>query len=197
MPYMPPSEASFSLPCLLFAAITQGGVDEVGGLDIDVGDQGGSDSNLVKKCWGPGTPAPQWLADDHCTPHTHALIPTSRTPSPLRWQWMKQCLLLDDSCCCCCGSILWSHVLCNHLRRTYRRLFPTNISGVTAARDDPAQIDPQQLLDPPTLYWLQLVLWDLTLLTPDIVFPPKIKPQLFTVNQSPEHLPTINFIGSE
>ena len=40
MPYMPPSEASFSLPCLLFAAITQGGVDEVGGLDIDVGDQG-------------------------------------------------------------------------------------------------------------------------------------------------------------
>ena len=94
MPYMPPSEASFSLPCLLFAAITQGGVDEVGGLDIDVGDQGGSDSNLVKKCWGPGTPAPQWLADDHCTPHTHALIPTSRTPSPLRWQWMKQCFLM-------------------------------------------------------------------------------------------------------
>ena len=55
---------------------------------------GGSDSNLVKKCWGPGTPAPQWLADDHCTPRTHALIPTSRTPSPLRWQWMKQCFLM-------------------------------------------------------------------------------------------------------
>ena len=35
-----------------------------------------------------------------------------------------------------------SDVRCNHLRRTQRPLFPTNISGVDAIRDDPTQIDP-------------------------------------------------------
>ena len=67
----------------------------------------------------------------------------------------------------CKTRVLWSHVLCNHLRRTYRRLFLLNISGVTAVGDDPPQIDlPPTLHQLHPLYWLGLVLHDLTLLTP-------------------------------
>ena len=67
----------------------------------------------------------------------------------------------------CKTRVLWSHVLCNHLRRTYRRLFLLNISGVTAVGDGPPQIDlPPTLHQLHPLYWLGLVLHDLTLLTP-------------------------------
>ena len=53
---------------------------------------------------------------------------------------VDEAVLVDDSRC----SI--TEVRCNHLRRTQRPLFPTNISGVDAIRDDPTQIDPAPTL---------------------------------------------------
>ena len=76
----------------------------------------------------------------------------------------------------CKTRVLWSHVLCNHLRRTYRRLFLLNISGVTAVGDDPPQIDLQPTftnsihsIDSGWFYTTSLC-W------PRPCFPPRIKP---------------------
>ena len=66
-----------------------------------------------------------------------------------------------------------SDVRCNHLRRTQRPLFPTNISGVDAIRDDPTQIDPT---DQPTLLTQATGFTRPHFVDPKHWFSPKIKP---------------------
>ena len=77
----------------------------------------------------------------------------------------------------CKTRVLWSHVLCNHLRRTYRRLFLLNISGVTAVGDDPPQIDLPPSNSTNSIHSIDSGwFYTTSLCWPRPCFPPRIKP---------------------